>query len=42
MVILDGRLVLEGEQTAGNVRVERINPKSVILRFQDQRFSVPL
>ncbi len=42
MVIVDGRLVLEGEQAAPNLVVERILPKSVVIRFQSYRFSVPL
>jgi general secretion pathway protein B len=42
MVIVDGRLVFEGEQAAGGVTVERVNPKSVVLRFQNARFSMPL
>ena len=42
MVIVDGRLVFEGEQGPGGVVVERIQPKAVILRFQNHRFSMPL
>ncbi len=42
MVIVDGRLVMEGEQATQDILVERIQPKSVILRFQGYRFSVPL
>ncbi len=42
MVIVDGRLVFEGEQGPGGVVVERIQPKLVILRYQNHRFSMPL
>lgn len=42
MVIVDGRLVIEGEQAAQGLIVERIHPKSVVLRFQGHRFEVPL
>lgn len=42
MVIVDGRLVFEGEQVAVGLVVERIQPKSVVMRFQNHRFIVPL
>lgn len=42
MVIVDGRLVFEGEQVAVGLVVERIQPKSVVMRFQNHRFTVPL
>ncbi len=42
MVIVDGRLVFEGEEGPGGVVVERIFQKSVVLRFQNVRFSEPL
>ncbi len=42
MVIVDGRLVFEGEQVAIGLVVERIQPKSVVMRFQNHRFAVPL
>jgi general secretion pathway protein B len=42
MVIVDGRLVIEGEQAAQGLVVERIHPKSVVMRFLGHRFEVPL
>jgi general secretion pathway protein B len=42
MVIVDGRLTMEGEQVAQGLFVERINPKSVVMRYQNHRFNVPL
>jgi general secretion pathway protein B len=42
MVIVDGRLMFEGEQGPAGIVVERIQPKSVVLRFQNRRFLVPL
>ncbi len=40
-VILGGQLVREGETTADGVLVERITPKAVVLRWRDQRGSLP-
>lgn len=42
MVIVDGRLMMEGEAVAQSLVVERINPKSVVMRYQNHRFNVPL
>jgi general secretion pathway protein B len=42
MVIVDGRLMMEGEPVAQGLVVERINPKSVVMRYQNHRFNVPL
>ncbi len=42
MVIIDGRLMMEGEAVAQGLVVERINPKSVVMRYQNLRFNVPL
>lgn len=42
MVIVDGRLAFEGEQVANGLVVERIQAKSVVMRFQNHRFSLPL
>ena len=41
-VILGGQVVREGEATAGGVVVEQISPKAVVLRWRDQRASLPL
>jgi hypothetical protein len=40
-VILGGQVVREGETTADGVLVERITPKAVVLRWRDQRGSLP-
>lgn len=42
MVIVDGKLAFEGEELQPGLVVERIHAKSVVLRFQQHRFSVPL
>jgi general secretion pathway protein B len=42
MVIVDGRLSFEGEQVAPGLVLERIEPKSVVMRYQSLRFNVPL
>jgi general secretion pathway protein B len=42
MVIVDGKLVFEGDQAAPGITVDRIDPKAVILRTQGLRFSIPL
>jgi general secretion pathway protein B len=42
MVIVDGRLSFEGEQVAPGLVLERIEPKSVVMRYQTLRFTVPL
>jgi general secretion pathway protein B len=41
-VILNGQVVREGESTAGGVLVERINPKSAVLRWREQRAELGL
>ncbi len=41
-VILGGQVVREGETAAGGVVVEQISPKAVVLRWRDQRASLPL
>ncbi len=41
-VILGGQVVREGESTADGVLVERITPKAVVLRWRDQRGSLPM
>jgi general secretion pathway protein B len=41
-VILGGQVVREGETTANGVVVEQISPKAVVLRWRDQRASLPL
>ena len=41
-VILGGQVVREGETTADGVLVERITPKAVVLRWRDQRGSLPM
>lgn len=40
-VILGGQVVREGDTTADGVLVERITPKAVVLRWRDQRASLP-
>jgi general secretion pathway protein B len=40
-VILGGQVVREGESTPDGVLVERITPKAVVLRWRDQRGSLP-
>jgi general secretion pathway protein B len=41
-VILGGQLLREGESTASGVLVEQITPKAAVLRWRDQRASLPL
>jgi general secretion pathway protein B len=41
-VILNGQVVREGESTAAGVLVERINAKSAVLRWREQRAELPL
>ena len=41
-VIVNGQVVREGEAAANGVTVERITPKTVLLRWRDMRFEVPL
>jgi hypothetical protein len=41
-VILNGEVLYEGGRTAGGVAVERIEPKSVVLRWQSQVAALPL
>lgn len=41
-VIVNGQVVREGEPAAPGVTVERIAPKSVLLKWRELRFEVPL
>jgi general secretion pathway protein B len=41
-VIFGGQVVREGETTTNGVVVEQISPKAVVLRWRDQRASLPL
>jgi general secretion pathway protein B len=41
-VIFNGQVVREGEPAAPGVMLERIAPKSALLRWRDLRFEVPL
>jgi len=41
-VIVNGQVVREGEPAAPGVMVERIAPKSVLLKWRELRFEVPL
>ncbi len=41
-VILNGEVLYEGGRTAAGVAVERIEPKSVVLRWQSQLATLPL
>ena len=41
-VIINGQVVREGEGAAAGVTVERIGPKSAVLRWRDMRIEVPL
>lgn len=41
-VILGGQVVHEGQSSPEGVLVERITPKAVVLRWRDQRASLPL
>ncbi len=41
-VIINGQVVREGEGAATGVTVERIGPKSAVLRWRDLRIEVPL
>ena len=40
-VMINGQVVREGEAAAPGVTVERIGPKSAVLRFKDQRVELP-
>jgi general secretion pathway protein B len=42
LVILNGQVFHEGGQVGADLVVEQIRPKSVVLRFKQQRFEVPL
>lgn len=42
MVILNGQLFHEGGQVTADLVVEQIRPKSVVLRYKQQRFEMPL
>jgi general secretion pathway protein B len=40
-VMINGQVVREGEAAAPGVTVERIGPKSAVLRFKDRRVELP-
>jgi len=42
LVILNGQVFHEGAQVAAELVVEQIRPKSVVLRYKQQRFEMPL
>ncbi|NDU79703.1 GspB domain-containing protein [Actinomadura sp. DSM 109109] len=42
LVILNGQVFHEGAQIGAELVVEQIRPKSVVLRFRQQRFEMPL
>jgi len=39
-VMINGQLLREGDSVAPGLLLERIQPKSVLLRWRDQRFEV--
>ena len=39
--LINGQVVREGEAAAPGVTVERIGPKSAVLRFKDRRVELP-
>jgi len=41
-VVINGQIVREGESTEGGVRVERIGPKALQLRYKETRVEMPL
>jgi general secretion pathway protein B len=41
-VIINGQVVREGEGAATGITVERIGPKSAVLRWREMRIEVPL
>lgn len=41
-VMINGQVVREGEAAAPGVTLERIGPKSAVLRFKDRRVELPL
>ena len=41
-VMVNGQVVREGEAAAPGVTLERIGPKSAVLRWRDMRIEVPL
>jgi general secretion pathway protein B len=41
-IIINGQVVREGEGAAAGVTVERIGPKSAVLRWREMRIEVPL
>jgi general secretion pathway protein B len=41
-VLVNGQVVREGETAAPGVVLERIGPKSVLLRWREMRIEVPL
>jgi general secretion pathway protein B len=42
LVIVNGQVFHEGGQPAPELTIEQIRPKSLVLRFRDQRFELPL
>jgi general secretion pathway protein B len=40
--MLNGQLVREGDAVAPGLVLERIEPKSAVLRWRDMRISLPL
>jgi general secretion pathway protein B len=41
-VLINGQVVREGESAATGVTLERIGPKSAVMRWRDMRFEMPL
>ena len=41
-MMINGQVVREGEGAAPGVTVERIGPKSAVLRWREMRIEVPL
>jgi general secretion pathway protein B len=39
--MINGQVVREGEAAAPGVTLERIGPKSAVLRFKDRRVELP-
>ena len=42
MVILSGRVFREGDTLSGQLRIEQIRPRSVVLGLRGQRFELAL
>ncbi|WP_374675031.1 general secretion pathway protein GspB [Ideonella sp.] len=40
-ILLNGEVAREGAQPAPGLVVERIGPRSAVLRYRDQRFRLP-